>query len=58
MRFDWGEGGRVVVYFDEDEKAKTRLSVQHELLPDSKAAKRWKPFWRERVAALKELLEA
>jgi hypothetical protein len=57
MRFDWGEGGRVVAYFEEDEKAKTRLSVQHELLPDSEAAERWKTFWRVRVAALKELLE-
>ncbi|MGH3014998.1 MAG: DUF4287 domain-containing protein [Gaiellaceae bacterium] len=56
MRLDWGEGGRLAVYLDEAGD-KTRLAVQHERLPDREAAERWKAFWRERVAALKDLLE-
>jgi uncharacterized protein YndB with AHSA1/START domain len=56
MRLDWGEGGRLAVYLDESGE-KTRLAVQHEKLPDREAAERWKAFWRERVGALKDLLE-
>ena len=56
MRLDWGEGGRLAVYLDES-GAKTRLAVQHERLPDAETAERWKGFWRERVDALKDLLE-
>ena len=56
MRLDWGEGGRVAVYLDPSGE-RTRLAVQHEKLPDQEAAERWKAFWRERVAALKDLLE-
>jgi uncharacterized protein YndB with AHSA1/START domain len=56
MRLDWGEGGRLAVYLDESGE-KTRLAVQHEKLPDRAAAERWKAFWRERVGALKDLLE-
>ena len=56
MRLDWGEGGRLAVYFDESGE-KTRLAVQHEQLPDREAAERWKAFWRERVGVLKDLLE-
>ena len=57
MRLDWGEGGRLAVYFDESGE-KTRLAVQHEQLPDKEAAERAKAFWRERVGALKDLLES
>jgi hypothetical protein len=56
MRLDWGEGGRLAVYFDVSGE-QTRLAVQHEQLPDKEAAERWKAFWRDRVAALKDLLE-
>jgi hypothetical protein len=56
MRLDWGEGGRLAVYFDVSGE-QTRLAVQHEKLPDKETAERWKAFWRERVAALKDLLE-
>jgi hypothetical protein len=47
VRLDWGESGD-----------KTRLHVQHEQLPDKETAKRAKAFWRERVGALKDLLES
>jgi hypothetical protein len=56
MRLDWGEGGRLAVYFDASGE-QTRLAVQHEKLPDKETAERWKAFWSERVAALKDLLE-
>jgi hypothetical protein len=56
MRLDWGDGGHLAVYLDESGE-KTRLAVQHEQLPDWEAAERWKAFWRERVGALKDLLE-
>jgi len=56
MRLDWGEGGRLAVYFDVSGE-QTRLAVQHEKLPDKETAERWKAFWRERVAALKDLFE-
>jgi Domain of unknown function (DUF4287)/Activator of Hsp90 ATPase homolog 1-like protein len=56
MRLDWGEGGRLAVYLDRSGE-QTRLAVQHEKLPDREAAERWKTFWRERVAALKDIVE-
>ena len=33
-------------------------ALTHERLPDSAEAERMKAFWRERVAGLKEVLEA
>ena len=58
-RFDWGDDGtRVVVGFEAKGDAKSTASLAHEKLPDAGAAERMKAFWRERVAALKEVLEA
>jgi uncharacterized protein YndB with AHSA1/START domain len=58
-RFDWGDGGsRVNVFFDAKGDAKSTAAVQHERLPDAAEAERMKAFWRDRVAALKDLLEA
>ncbi len=37
--------------------AKSVAAVQHERLADADEAERKKAFWRERVAALKEVLE-
>jgi hypothetical protein len=56
-RYDWREGGRLEVYFDETGTRKTRLQVQHERLPDKATAKRVQAEWRERLTALKDLLE-
>jgi hypothetical protein len=58
-RFDW-EGGasRVSVGFTAQGKAKSQAGVQHERLPDAKSAEEAKAYWRERLAALKALLEA
>jgi uncharacterized protein YndB with AHSA1/START domain len=58
-RFDWGDGAsRVNVFFEPKGDAKSTAAVQHERLPDGAEAERMKAFWRERVSALKEVLEA
>ena len=58
-RFDWGGGpSRVVVGFHAKGEGRTAVSLQHERLPDGAEAERMKAYWRVRVAALKELLEA
>jgi len=57
-RFDWDDGSsRVHVTFDAKGDARSLASVQHERLPDGDASARMKAYWRERLAALKELLE-
>jgi len=57
-RFDWGDGEtRVIVGFDEKGEAKSTVGLAHERLADAEEADRMKTFWRERVAALKEVLE-
>jgi uncharacterized protein YndB with AHSA1/START domain len=58
-RFDWGNGPtRVVVGFEAKGENKSLAALQHEKLADAEEAERMKAFWRERVAALKEVLEA
>jgi uncharacterized protein YndB with AHSA1/START domain len=57
-RFDWGDGTtRVVVGFEAKGEAKSMLALQHEKLADAEEADQMKAFWRERVSALKEMLE-
>jgi Domain of unknown function (DUF4287) len=57
-RFDWGDGEtRVVVGFTAKGDAKSVVDLEHGRLPDTAEAERMKAFWRERVAALKEVLE-
>ncbi len=57
-RYDWEDGStRVVVGFDDMGEAKSRVAVSHERLPDADAADEMKSWWRERLAALKPLLE-
>jgi hypothetical protein len=58
-RFDWGEDGtRVHVVFAAKGEAKSTAALSHERLADAAEAERMKAFWRERVAGLKEVLEA
>ena len=58
-RFDWGDGpSRIHVSLTAKGDAKTTAALTHERLPDGKEADRMKAFWRERVAGLKEVLEA
>jgi hypothetical protein len=57
-RFDWEDGStRVVVWFEKVDAAKSRMALEHEKLPDAESADEMKAWWRERVAALKTLLE-
>jgi uncharacterized protein YndB with AHSA1/START domain len=57
-RFDWSDGEtRVNVTFEDKGSAKSTAALQHERLNDGDEADRMKAFWRERVAALKEVLE-
>jgi uncharacterized protein YndB with AHSA1/START domain len=57
-RYDWEDGStRENVFFDTPGKGKSRIAIQHERLPDSDTAADMKAWWRERVAALKRLLE-
>jgi hypothetical protein len=58
-RFDWADGTtRVIVTFEGLAAAKSRVSVQHERLPDADAAAERKAWWRERLTALVATLEA
>ena len=58
-RFDWGDGStRVIVGFERKGDQKSTVALAHERLADGDEADRMKTFWRERVAALKELLES
>ena len=57
-RFDWGDGEtRVIFGFEPKGEAKSAVALQHERLADAADAERMKAFWRDRVAALKEVLE-
>jgi uncharacterized protein YndB with AHSA1/START domain len=58
-RFDW-EGGptRILVTFEEKGPSRATAHVAHERLPDAAAADAAKAAWKERVAALKSVLES
>jgi hypothetical protein len=56
-RFDWGDdGSRIEVTFA-DKGNSSVANVEHQRLPNAAAAEQRKAFWRERLAALKEMLE-
>jgi hypothetical protein len=58
-RFDWQDGTtRVIVDFAARGEARSQVALVHERLPDARAAKQAKAYWRERMTALKVLLEA
>lgn len=59
FRADWADGStRIVVGFAPAGESKSRVAVQHEKLADAEQAARLKAYWRERLAALKQLLES
>jgi uncharacterized protein YndB with AHSA1/START domain len=58
VRFDWDDGpSRIAATFARTGAAKSQVAVQHTQLPDLKTADAMKTFWRERLVALKALLE-
>jgi uncharacterized protein YndB with AHSA1/START domain len=57
-RFDWADPpSRVGFNMFPKGEGKTQLGLVHEKLPDARAAERMKAMWRERLTALKELLQ-
>ena len=59
FRANWGDGStRLVVWFTARGESKSQAALVHERLPDAGTADKLKLFWRERMAALKQLLEA
>lgn len=57
-RFDWEDGStRLNVTFIGSGPTRSQVAVEHDHLPDARVAEERKAFWRERLAALKALLE-
>lgn len=57
-RYDWADGStRVIVSFEGKGETKSTIALSHERIADAAQAQQLKAYWRERVAALKELLE-
>jgi uncharacterized protein YndB with AHSA1/START domain len=57
-RFDWEDGAtRVSVSFSATGEARSQVAVEHVRLPDADVAEKRKSFWRDRLAALKDVLE-
>ncbi|MGH8838369.1 MAG: DUF4287 domain-containing protein [Jiangellaceae bacterium] len=57
-RFDWDDGAtRVNVSVAAAGEAKSQATVEHERLPDARAAEEAKAHWRERLDVLKTVLE-
>ena len=58
LRFGWADGAtRVVVNFTPQGDAKSQVDLQHQRLPDATTAADRKAYWRQRLTALKALLE-
>ncbi|MEU8088268.1 hypothetical protein AB0B57_32225 [Micromonospora sp. NPDC049101] len=59
FRADWAGGPtRIVVGIDAVGESKARVSILHEKLTGAEQAAELKAYWRERLAALKALLES
>ena len=57
-RFDWDDGAtRVHAYFTAVNDGKSSLSMQHELLPNVRAANAAKALWKKRLTTLKASLK-
>jgi uncharacterized protein YndB with AHSA1/START domain len=56
-RFDWADPPSRLAYNLMTKGDRTQLSLGHEKLPDADAAERVKAVWRERLTALKQMLE-
>ena len=58
IRASWDDGStRLVIAFTARGEVKNQVALAHERVPDAGTADKLKAFWRERMAALKELLE-
>ena len=52
-----GDAGRLALWLEELPDGRTRLGLGHERLADAEAVAHYKVFWKERLAALKALLD-
>lgn len=57
MRIAGEDGSRIDVLFVAKGEGRSQVSVDHRKLPDAAAVQRAKAFWKERLGALKEMLE-
>ena len=58
FRAGWEDGlSRIVAGFTAKGAGKAQVALQHEKLPDAATAAKLKAFWRDRLDALKTLLE-
>jgi hypothetical protein len=59
IRANWDDGStRLVIAFTARGESKSQIALTHERVPDAATADKLKAFWRERMTALKELLES
>jgi hypothetical protein len=59
IRANWDDGStRLVVSFTAHGEAKSQVALVHERIPDAATADKLRTWWRERVAVLKQVLEA
>jgi uncharacterized protein YndB with AHSA1/START domain len=59
IRANWDDGStRLAIYFTDRGDAKSQVALVHQRVPDAETAATLKAFWRARVAALKQVLEA
>ncbi|MCE3259602.1 MAG: hypothetical protein K0S12_1243 [Bacteroidetes bacterium] len=58
-RVTWNDGDTSLsIDFYPKDKTKSQIVVQHQKLPDSKAAERMKEFWKKKLEQLKKIHEA
>ena len=57
FRAECEDGTRIAVWLTDKGDGRTGVSLQHEKLADGKAAAAKKAYWRERLDALKAVLE-
>jgi hypothetical protein len=59
IRANWDDGSTLlVVGFTARGESKSQVSLIHQRIPDAETAAKLKSWWRDRMAALKQLLEA
>ena len=58
IRFDWGDGSRVVAGFMAKGDVKAQIALEHAPLADGAAVEELRVWWRSRLDGLKRRLEA
>jgi len=58
LQFDWQDTGSRVVVSISGDKAKSLVVLEHVRIADAGTAQEMKAYWRERLTALKSLLES